>query len=83
VLVLRVNPESQSPGGKDEDALVFHVVSLTRGLFGPDELIRTMIFYTTEPIDPKLYARLAALDGAAIIAPTKAVNENLIKIDSL
>jgi Peptidase family M48 len=83
VLVLRVSPQPYSASGKNEDALVSNVVSLARGLFTPDELIRTMVFYTTEPIDPKLYTRLTAIQGATIIAPTKPVNENFIKIDSL
>ena len=83
VFVLRVDPSVKPVDSKREGETVGHVRALARGLIAPNELIRTLVFYTTEPIDPKLLGRLTSTIGATIVPPKKPINENMIKIDSL
>jgi hypothetical protein len=83
VFVLRVVPDEKSSSVKKEEALIARTCALAGGLFPPNELVRALVFYSTEPIDPKLYDRLRQTRGAEIIAPTRPVNKGIIKFDSV
>ncbi|MBP6530224.1 MAG: M48 family metalloprotease [Burkholderiales bacterium] len=83
-LVLRIRPIEVSKGDAvDEDEFAAQYGKLFSTLLPPNELVRVLTFYTTEPIDPKLLRQLNGVAGACIISPKVPVNVEIIKIDSM
>jgi len=83
VFVFRIVPDSASveQHALDEDELVDGYLSLLTAAVPPNEMTRVAVYYTTEPIDPKLLRRFEETSGAEIVAPRAPINVNMLKFD--
>ena len=83
LFIFRVVPDSA--GGAthevDEDSLVGGFLDLLAVALPANELIRYMIFYTTEPIDPKLMRRFDECAGSVVVAPRAPLIVEMMRFD--
>ncbi len=83
LMVARVCHAKLTAEELDEDVLMARYATYLTALCGPIELVRVRVYFDTEPINPRLLARLAAVPESEIHKPVGTINANMIKIDSL
>jgi hypothetical protein len=66
VLVIRIDPEAMHKLGKDQDVIAERCAALLEHAFEPNDLISVRNFFTTELMDEKIAAALAALPASRL-----------------
>jgi Zn-dependent protease with chaperone function len=83
IFVARVCHDLMAADEVDEDLLAARYGSYLRTLFPHNEPARVMLRFDTEVFHPPLLERFARLPGCEIRRPTRPINVDVVRIDSL
>jgi len=83
VLVPRIEFARLAEFGLDEDQVRSRYATLARAILPPEHAVFVHCVMTTEPFNPRLLEKLQAMAGTCLVAPRTAINEGVLRIDSL
>lgn len=83
VLVPRVEFARLAEFGLDEDRMRSRYAALAQAFLPPEHAVFVHSVLTTEPFNPRLLEKLQAMAGTCLVGPRTAINEGVLRIDSL
>lgn len=81
VAFVRMDPEVSAREPSKEESLVRDVTSCLESLSNPSDLVISTLWFTTEAVNPRLLARLQAIEDAEILPPTTPMRSDILKVD--
>lgn len=81
VAFVRMDPKVSALEPSKEESLVRDVTSCLESLSNPSDLVISTLWFTTEAVNPRLLARLEAVEGAEILSPTTLMRSDILKMD--